>query len=649
MAQENTQKQKKQNSIWFQLSLNTFQGRITIPFIAILMIGAALFFVANSLWQKVENTKNQIIENILPVQTESAQLLNLLKRNEALLYDFLFSKEVIKKETAREMWLVEIATQKDALKSALFKLNIEEGKTFFITLNRQLSELSQAQEKVIQLEITGQKTEVVAYQVNSDYKLLNEESEKTIRKIINFAQIKTQKMNDSANTEKNQFILIMIIGTFIWFFGSYGVGILMFTGIFKWIKEIRNHTKEMAYGNIPEYLDNKKFNNEFRGIVKDLNLLCDNFSALKDYSEAVGQENFNMSTKIFGSKSMLGKSLTEMSVSLQKVNELEYMRNWTAEGLAKFAQIQQKNTQNIQGLCRDMIAELVKYMKAVQGGFFLINKDTQPYSIDLIASYAFGKEKFFKKHIDIEEGLLGRAYTEKKSVHLKEIPKNYIELSSGLGDTTPKTLIITPLINDDGQVQGIFELSLMDILQEYQILFLEKLANSTASFITVVLAGEKNRQLLEESQKITSSLRIKEEETRLSALELSKAQEEIDLKLKETKREYEKLNGVLSHIPEGVIIMDADGQIEVFNRAAVKMFKYEEDNILGRNIRLILPSDYLTDAELNDDRENAPLKAGIEKNLKAIKKDGSQFEVEASFSLVEINQEKLITAILRDI
>ncbi len=649
MAQENTKKNKTQNTIWFQLSTRTFQGRITIPFIAILSIGFVLFWVANSLWQRIENTKNQIIQDIVPIQIESAQLLNLLKRNEALLYDFLFSKETIKKETAREMWLVEIATQKDVLKSAFFKLNIEEGKTFFITLNRQLSELSQAQEKVIQLEITGQKIEIVAYQLNSDYKLLNQETEKTIRKIINFTQIKTQKLNDSANTEKGQFVLIIIIGTIIWFVGSYSVGILMFSEIFKWIKNIRNHTKEMAYGNLPPHLDTQKYNNEFRGIVNDLNLLCDNFNALKNYAEAVGQEKFDMSTKIFGSKSMLGESLTEMSNSLQRVSELEYMRNWTSEGLTKFAQIQQKHTQNIEGLCREMMAELVKYMQAVQGGFFLVNKDEEPYSIDLISAYAFGKEKFFKKKIDIDEGLLGRAYAEKKSVYLKEIPKNYIELSSGLGDTVPKALIITPLINDDGQVQGVFEMSLMQDLQEYQILFLEKLANSTASFITVVLAGEKNRQLLEESQKITSSLRIKEEETRLSAFELSRAQEEIDLKLKETKREYEKLNGVLSHIPEGVVIMDADGQIEVFNRSAVKMFKYEEDSILGRNIRLILPSDYLTDKELNDDSENAPLKLGIERNLKAIRKDGSQFEVEASFSLVEINQEKLITAILRDI
>lgn len=647
MAQEKIKKQK--NAVWIQLSFKTFQGRITIPFVVILTIGAFLFFVANSLWQKSENVKNQIIQDILPIQTEASQLLNLIKRNEALLYDFLFSKENIKKETTREMWLVEIAQQKDILKSTFFKLNSEEGKTFYAVLNRQLSELSQAQEKVIQLQITGQKVDVIAYQLNTDYRLLNEETEKTIKKIIGFAQIKAQKLNDSANTEKGQFVLIMIIGVAVWFVGSYGAGILMFSGIFKWIKEIRNQTKEMAYGNLPSHLDKQKFNNEFGGIVKDLNLLNDNFSSLKQYAETIGQGKFDMSNKIFGSQSTLGKSLNEMSNSLQKVSQLEYMRNWTAEGLAKFSEIQQKHTQDIQGLCREMIAELVKHIKAVQGGFFLINRETTPYSIDLISAYAFGKEKFFRKSIDIDEGLLGRAYTEKKTVYLKEIPKNYIQLSSGLGDTIPTTLIITPLINDDGQVQGIIELSSMDNLEEYEILFLEKLANSTASFITVVLAGERNRQLLEESQKITSSLRIKEEETRLSAFELSKAQEEIDLKLKETKREYEKLNGVLNHIPEGVIIMDADGQIEVFNKSAVKMFGYEENNILGRNIRLVLPSDYLTDDELNDETENASLKLGIEKTVKAIRKDGSQFEVEASFSVVEINQEKLITAILRDI
>lgn len=649
MAEEKNTKRKKYATWFVQINTQTFQGRITIPFLAVLLIGGMLFFVANSLWQRGDAARNKVIQIITPIQNETNHLIALLKRNEAIFYEFLFTKELIKKEFVREMWLVEIQQQKNTLKSAFYKEGSEEGKLLFASIQKQMADLSQAQEKVIQLVTTEQSEKTITYQINSDLKLFTEELDKTLKKAISFSQIKGQKILDTANTEKGQFNLIMIFGVIFWVVGSYMIGILMFTKIFKWIRDIRNQTKEMAYGNLPQPLPEKKFNNEFKGIVKDLNLLLTNFIYLKQYAEAVGRGEFDMGSKIFGSQSVLGRSLNEMSHSLENVTEKEYIRNWTAEGLAKFAQIQQKHTQDINGLCREMISELVKHMEATQGGFFLVNRENpEQLTLDLIGSYAFGKYKFLSKTLDVKEGLLGRAYIERKSVYLKEIPDNYIELVSGLGNTKPKTLIITPLINDDGIVQGILELASMRELEEYEIKFLEVLASSTASFITVVLAGVKNRQLLEESQKITQSLRVKEEESRLNAIELSKAREEIDQKLKETKREYEKLNGVLSHIPEGVIIMDADGQIEVFNKAAVRMFGYPSENIIGRNIRLILPNDYLTDEELNDDRENARLRIGIERNLKAIKKDGSQFNVEVSFSLVEINQEKLITAIVRE-
>jgi len=57
--------------------------------------------------------------------------------------------------------------------------------------------------------------------------------------------------------------------------------------------------------------------------------------------------------------------------------------------------------------------------------------------------------KFLQKKIKIGEGLAGNCVQEKQTVYLRDVPKNYMEIKSGLGGSAPRSLLIVPLKKEE--------------------------------------------------------------------------------------------------------------------------------------------------------------------------------------------------------
>jgi len=107
---------------------------------------------------------------------------------------------------------------------------------------------------------------------------------------------------------------------------------------------------------------------------------------------------------------------------------------------------------------------------------------------------------------DYAETLLGQVYLEKEKINLTEIPEDYLIITSGLGDASPKHLLLIPLkINE--KVEGVLELASFNSFENYQIDFIERICEMLASAITSVKNSENTKQLLQELQFQTESLK----------------------------------------------------------------------------------------------------------------------------------------------
>jgi PAS domain S-box-containing protein len=229
----------------------------------------------------------------------------------------------------------------------------------------------------------------------------------------------------------------------------------------------------------------------------------------------------------------LGNILVELRDSLRKNKEDDIQRktedeerNWTAEGLAKFGEILRNNNDNIEILSYEVISNLCNYINAVQGGFFIVNDDYEEDKFfELIAHFAYSRKKYNKKRVEYNEGLIGRAAYEQNTIYIDEVPEDYVDITSGLGEANPRILLIVPLLVND-QVHGILEISSFNYFPDHVIEFVEKVASSIATTISTVKINMRTSTLLNDSRAQAERLTQQEEEMRQNMEELQATQEE---------------------------------------------------------------------------------------------------------------------------
>ncbi|KAI8584932.1 hypothetical protein BDZ88DRAFT_63982 [Geranomyces variabilis] len=101
-----------------------------------------------------------------------------------------------------------------------------------------------------------------------------------------------------------------------------------------------------------------------------------------------------------------------------------------------------------------------------------------------------------------------------------------------------------------------------------------------------------------------------------------------------------------------IIVIAAEGSIELFSAAAEKVFQYSEDEIRGKNINILMPSVMrdLHDGYLrNKDHSNSRTIIGTTREVLAQRRDGVCFPIELSVSEMRIGDQIFYTGILHDV
>lgn len=357
---------------------------------------------------------------------------------------------------------------------------------------------------------------------------------------------------------------------------------------------------------ITNYVDEGK--RELGKINENLYKIADNFQKIKSFAYSLEKnediEHFNYND---AADNPIIQSLLEAQKQTLIIKKQEKKRNWVTNGLANFVEILGSDEKDFSITADKFINKLVKYVKANQGGLFILNDDNN--TLELISCYAYDKKKYTRKIVACDEGMIGQAFQESETIYLEKIPDNYITIKSGLGTADPNYLLLVPLKNEK-KSQGVIELAMFQPLEEYQIEFIEKLAETLATTIVSGKINSQTKKLLQESQKQSKALRNQEEELVKNVEELQAVQEltlrkqrlsekekkELDEQLKEallkyrdTHLEVSKLNQIqvwfnqlLANSLEAKIILDTNQQIVLFSGFSSKHFWGQISNPVQR-------------------------------------------------------------------
>jgi len=118
------------------------------------------------------------------------------------------------------------------------------------------------------------------------------------------------------------------------------------------------------------------------------------------------------------------------------------------------------------------------------------------------------------------------------------------------------------------------------------------------------------------------------------------------------KKSEEKYHSLIENANDAIISTNKDGIIISFNKKAEKMFGYVGEEIMGASITLLSPP------SIREQQRKLFEEFKSTKNLhingrtlegKGLKKDGQEFPFEGSVCVLEIDEEHIITVIIRDI
>ncbi len=284
--------------------------------------------------------------------------------------------------------------------------------------------------------------------------------------------------------------------------------------------------------------------------------------------------------------SHLVTSLLKLRSQMKKIGEEEKERRWTNEGLTKFIEILRSQDNDLKALTDRIISQLVKYLEANQGAFYIAEDEADEPYLQLTSCYAFNRKKFVDQRIQIGEGMVGQAYLEKDHILITDVPDHYLKITSGLGESNPKCILIVPVILND-EVLGVVELASFREFAPYQVDFIKKLCENIASTISTVKVNDKTGKLLDSAQQTAEELKAQEEELRQNMEELEATQEEMHRKqqeLEQIKVVLEKKNFEIEEISR-TEKERADAKIETQKKSmmkAIETYKAKEDQLRAK-------------------------------------------------------------------
>ncbi len=228
----------------------------------------------------------------------------------------------------------------------------------------------------------------------------------------------------------------------------------------------------------------------------------------------------------------LAGKLVRMRDQMKKVKAEDAKRIWANEGFTRFTELLRMQHTSLSEVLDAYLSELIKYLHATQGALFLANEEAGHTILELSTCYAYGRKKHLGKQIQPGQGLAGQAFSEKNVILLTEVPDSYIQITSGLGDTSPRCVLVVPAMYNE-KVVGVLELASFRVFEEHEIQFVKKGLESLAATIVSEQINERTQQLLAESQQQSERMQAQEEELRQNAEEMQATQEAMNRRIQE--------------------------------------------------------------------------------------------------------------------
>lgn len=210
---------------------------------------------------------------------------------------------------------------------------------------------------------------------------------------------------------------------------------------------------------------------------------------------AGGDLDHEIRVKARGEIGELVRDFNDMVKTLRSARETTRKWTWIKTGQTDLNDCVRAE-EGIEALCREVISFLTGYLDARVGAIYVADEEGR---LRLTGSYALGKDREKPRVFERGEGLVGQAAVNKKIITLAGAPDHYIKISSSIGASAPRNIIVLPVVYDR-EVTAVIELGSFKDFSEMQLDFLNQVSENIAIAINAAQSRQRLKDLLEKTE-----------------------------------------------------------------------------------------------------------------------------------------------------
>lgn len=241
------------------------------------------------------------------------------------------------------------------------------------------------------------------------------------------------------------------------------------------------------------------------------------------------------------------QNLKSQEENAERLQHVAWLRNGQSE-LAE--QVLGQLTLNMLG--RNVLQFFAQYLGAVVAAVYVRQ---QHGGLTRVASYGFSQQQEMQEQsIYSGEGVVGKAAEQDKVITLDDVPQNYFKVSSGLGEGSPRSVLVVPT-SDDDKVNGVIELGFLRALTPRDIEFMQLISDNVGTSIEAARYRQRLQEVLAETQQLNEELQVQQEELRTANEELeeqSRILKESQVHLETQQAELEQTNEQLAEQSQAI-------------------------------------------------------------------------------------------------
>ncbi len=237
-----------------------------------------------------------------------------------------------------------------------------------------------------------------------------------------------------------------------------------------------------------------KIKNSLENASTNLQLVVEDIVQVSE-GLAEGSKNVVAKAEYLGDFAKIKNALETAATKLSDATAQNKIQNWLKTGQTQLNE-QIRGEQDVVTLAKNIITFLTNYLEAQVGVFYILETLEQEVSIKLLSSYAYTQRKGTSNEFKVGEGLVGQVVLEKERIIVSDIPEDYINVQSGLGESVPQNLLVMPFLYEN-TVKGVIEIGSFQPITDIQLELLEQIMPNIGIAINTAESRTKMQSLLQ--------------------------------------------------------------------------------------------------------------------------------------------------------